>query len=222
MTEVFDNPFDQDKDSLQNETPPPDKVITDAIHAILYELHTSMPAQITKVVGNSRINVQPLLKRRLKTGDVFLLPEIQDVAVAHPRGKNYWIRLPVAVGDVGNLHFAERSLDKWLVSGGQIDPADPRKHHIADAVFYPGLYPFSDQVQGSADDMVLHNGAAELVLQSAGKFKLKNSAQELLNNLSTLVQTLSTASTVAGGPFVPSVVTALNQIQTNIDSLKGT
>ena len=55
-----------------------------------------------------------------------------------PGAGGYRITFPVAEGDTGLLLFAESSLDKWLVSGGTVDPEDDRRHDLTDAVFLPG------------------------------------------------------------------------------------
>jgi hypothetical protein len=54
--------------------------------------------------------------------------------------------LPVSVGDTGLLVFADGSLDVWLARGGVVDPLDDRHHALSDAVFIPGLRPFSNPI----------------------------------------------------------------------------
>jgi hypothetical protein len=54
--------------------------------------------------------------------------------------------VPVAVGDTGLLVFADDSLDVWLSKGGLVDPLDDRHHALSDAIFIPGLRPFSNPV----------------------------------------------------------------------------
>lgn len=219
--EEFDDDFSEDQDSKQNETPQMDKVLFDAINGVLYDLHTAMPAQVVAIRGNSYVDIQPMLKRKYATGRVVNLPVIQNVPICVPRGADYAIKVPIAVGDTGFAIFSERSIDRWSVAGGLVDPKDSRRHDLSDAVFYPGLYPMDDQVEGAADDMVLQNGDAQLTIQKSGKFKLANEDQELLNILVQLVDTLKTASTVAGGPFTPDVVTTLTQMSVNLATLKG-
>jgi len=243
MSEQFDQPYSEDSSSFQNETPQPDQVMVNAIQALLYDLHTAMPGQVTKVRGNSVIDVQPLLKRRYRDGSLVVLPIIQNIPVMHQRGAGYSIKLPIAVGDTGLIVFTERSIDAWSVSGGIVDPADPRKHDLSDAIFLPGLYPNNNQVAGGATDMVLtngsntitisksgdmvlQNGSAIITLEAAGKFKIANAGQELLALLDTLVNTLVSATVVdpigpTNLPFSPSVITALNTIKTNLETLKG-
>lgn len=54
--------------------------------------------------------------------------------------------LPVAKGDTGLLIFCDSSLDVWLARGGLVDPLDDRHHSLSDAVFIPGLRPFSSPI----------------------------------------------------------------------------
>lgn len=190
MTEEFDNPYDPASEDLENETRSLDIVIADAVDKKLYETHTWLPAVVTNVRGNQLVDIQPQLLRKYKDGKLVKIPVIQNVLVGMPRGKSYWIKLPVAVGDTGIALFCERSIDRWGVSGGFVDPQDSRKHHVSDAIFIPGIYPSNDQVVGAATDMVLHNGAAEIQLQPAGTFKMKNATNELLDLLTQTVQAI--------------------------------
>lgn len=170
----FDDPYDPDVQDTESETPNLDQVITDAIDAALVDVHTHLPAKIVSVKGNQKVNVQILLKTRLKNGQVVDRPVIQDVQVWMPGGADYWIKLPIKVGDLGELHFSERSLDKIKVSGGSVDPADPRKHNLSDAVFYPGGRPFNAQLPGGATDLIIHYKEAEIGIKADGSVSTKS------------------------------------------------
>lgn len=217
-----DNRYDEKSKSLQNETPLMDQVIREAIEAVLNEMNIAFPCKVIARKGNAKVDIQPLLKRKYETGEVIDLPIIQDVPVQMPRGAAYWIKLPVKVGDTGLAVCSQRSLDKWLVSGGSVDPQDPRKFDVSDAVFFPGLYPFSDQVTGAATDLVVHNGVSEIVVMENGKFKIKNASNELLDLLSQLVQAILDARTMtAMGPQPFLNLATFAVLKTKIDTLKG-
>jgi hypothetical protein len=156
--EIFDDPYDPNTGSLENETPTFDQVLLDAIHAELLNIHTALPCRIIRVKGAQKVDVQIELKHLA----VLELPVVQDVPVQMPNGANYSFKFPIAVGDRGMLQFAERSLDKWLVSGGSVDPEDPRKFHLSDGVFYPGVNPFDAQVTGPSDDLQLEGNDFKL------------------------------------------------------------
>lgn len=238
MAEEFDDPYSDAKDSEEGETPTLDQIIADAINARLLEVHTSLPCVVVKVRSNGFVDVQPLLKRKYTDGSLELLPVIPNCPINHPRGADYFIKLPVAVGDTGRASFQERSMDAWIVNGGYVDPDDPRTHDLTDAVFIPGLYPEKDIVPGAAGDMVLKNGSATMDIQKSGKFALKNiSNNELfdlldqtLAQVSLLNQTLNadTTNTIFGPMKLNSFViygnikTAIDAIKAKMLTLKGT
>lgn len=222
MTEEFNDPYDPAGQSVAGETPLLDRVIQDAIDTALLELHTAMPGKVMQINGNTKADIQPLLQRRYKDGTLQTLPIIQGVPICFPSGKDWWVKCPVAVGDTGMIVFAERSIDKWLVAGGFSDPADTRKHDISDAMFYPGLKPFSETIPGDPQDMVLHNGKAEVQMKKAGKFKITNGDQELLDLISQTEQALvdATVNTIFGLSKLNNF-SVFAQLKGFIDSLKG-
>ncbi len=110
------------------------KVIGDAIQARLAALRVGLPAKVVSYdAAAQRVSVKPLIQDRyvdLATGAETSedLPVIVDVPVLFPQGGGYRITFPLAVGDVGWLQFADRSLDVWLNRGGVVDPGDSRTH----------------------------------------------------------------------------------------------
>ena len=227
MAEYFDDLFDENSENLENETPDLDQVLELAIRSNQLHLHTGLPCVVTAVKNNSFVDIQPLLKRKYRDGTLVMLPIIQNVPISHARGKDYWVKLPIAVGDTGYALFSERSLDAWSVNGGYVDPADSRLHDLTDAIFLPGLYPQSDIVPGNADDLVIHNGKAEILVKKPGTFQIKNASNELIDlldqtlaQLKLLADTLSkdTTNTVFGPQQLNSFST-YTQIKTEVDSL---
>lgn len=143
------------------------KVMTDAIEGRLTDVHTCLPGKVVKVdVTKAKVDVQPVLKRKYADESIVELPVITNVPLALYRAGEAFISLPVKVGDFVMLMFSERSLDIWLSKGGTVDPADPRKFHLSDAIAYPGVYPFTDPPTGAtADDIVIKNGDASLIVK---------------------------------------------------------
>jgi len=178
------NPYAANGGSPNTETVTLDVVMRLAVQAGLLDVHTALPGKVVKVTANNQVSVQPMLRRKYVNGQVLDIPTVLDVPVWVPRGSDYWIKLPVAVNDTGLLVFSERSLDKWKVNannGNTLDPQDNRKFDYSDAIFFPGLYPFNNQVPGNAEDMVLHNGDAEIYVLKPGTFKITNGTVELID-----------------------------------------
>lgn len=200
------NPATQDKD---NETKHMSEVLRKAIDAMLYEARIAIPATITKVRGNSLVDVQINLQKRYIVDGLVTIPPIQGVPFMHPRGTGYWIKLPIAVGDCGHLIINDRSLDAWKVQGGTVDPNDPRRNALSDAVFYPGLYPNNAQLPGNPTDMILHNQQAEIYLQAGGKFKVTNGQNELFDILANAL----VLTGIGPQPFIAATVTQINSLK---------
>lgn len=232
----FDDLYSSNLDSFENQTKPLDQVIRQAFRVMLYETHTCLPVVVTKVINNSVVCIQPLLLTRLigqpptpnstqnQGQSLQKQPIIQNVPVLHPRGEGYFIKLPVAVGDIGVAIFSERSLDNWKAgSGGFSDPNDTRAHHISDGIFIPGLYPTTNPITGNAGDMVLHNGVSELYLQKDGKFQVKNNENELLSLISELAGAVSDlADAVSSGFTTLSSLLVPGALSSEIDTANNT
>jgi hypothetical protein len=222
---ILNYPFNPKVPPQQQETIPLEEVILQAIDNVLLDTHTWMPASVTKVINGSFVNIQPQLQRVYTAGNgsAVTLKEIQNVMIGCLSGMDYWIKPPVAVGDEGIALFCERSLDNYAVQGGITDPQSARHHSMTDPIFIPGLRPRSNPlpIPGTPTDMVLHNGLGEIYIQKSGKFRITNGSQELFANIISALQTLAGASTVVGGPFIPSVVTALEEVISALQTLQG-
>lgn len=216
------NPFDQKTPNLQPETIPLDEIIRQAMQDYGRTMRVCIPAMITVVEGEQKATVQLLLKTQYKDGQVVEIPQIQHVPVSMLIGTSYKIKVPISAGDLGFCLFCDRSLDIWLSGSGQsVNPGDIRAHDISDPIFVPGLLPYSNQTSDGTQDLVIEAKQAQFRVQPDGKFKVKNSQTELLQNLKQMADTLSTASTIMGGPFTADVVSQLQQIKSNIESLGG-
>lgn len=180
-------------------------------------LNVWVPVQVVKVNNNSSVNVQILLQEIFNVQGAVTLPPLQNVPVEHPRGANWGIKLPVAVGDYGRVTFCDRSLDKWKVAGGgPLNPKDARMHHLSDALFIPGFYPLNNIIEGEASQMILQNGESEFIIGDDGTFELTNGEKELLDLLGQLAGQLSTLATTTS-----SIATALETFATAAGSDAG-
>lgn len=191
------------------------------------ELHTWLPAIVTKVYDDGFVDIQPQLKRVYQdtsignNGEV-TFPPAQHCMVCVPRGTDYYVRVPVAVGDTGVALFCERSLDVWSQSGGVVDPLDGRIHDVSDPVFIPGLFPESDPVPGAGStDMEFHNGGTTFTLEKSGQFKLSGAGgQELLSITSDFLDQAIALAIVVQGPL-SAIAVQLGLIKARLTLIKG-
>jgi Phage protein Gp138 N-terminal domain len=206
FNDVQPNPYDQNTPDLTPETPPLDEVIRRAISVAIMKLRVHLPGEIVKIRGPQQVDIQPLLQTRYTNGNIVNLPVIQNVMVQMPFGKNYSIKLPIAVGDTGSLLFCDRSLDVWSQgSGGIVDPQDSRNHNLQDAVFIPGLVPFPNQLTDTSTDLIITAGKAEAKFQQGGTFVFTNGANELISLLDQITQQLQSLATTLSTDTVNTI-----------------
>lgn len=223
--DIQPNAYDPNSQDQQPETKPIDEIIRLAISNALMKTRVMIPGKITEVLGNQKVSVQPLLQTRYTNGDLVNLPVVQNVLVSMPMGTGWYDKAPIAVGDNGTLIFCDRSLDVWSAGSGQIvDPQDSRMHDLSDAIFVPGLVPFSMQTQEAPSDWVRVNGKAKLKLDQDGTFYIGNGTNELIDLMSQLMDTLInetfTLTLLGPQPFIASTNTLLQQIKDKLDTLK--
>lgn len=208
-------------------TPSLEKVLATAIEARLFDVHTGIPGVVESYdPGTETVTVRPALKRKYQDGTLVELPLILNVPVLFPRGGKASITFPLKKGDSGFLLISERSLDVWKAKGGVVDPNDPRKFNLTDAVFFPGGYPKSKPSgRATADKLRITNGDSEIEMTEGAKLKIgKKDGDELLDLMSQLIQKLIDAKTnTAIGPmgFWAATVGDLNTLKGKLDALKG-
>lgn len=152
--------------------------------AMASEIHTAIPARIEKYDAARQLaDVKPTLIQVFADDEGKDMPVehpvLTDCPVAFPQGGGAFLSFPLKPGDTVLLVCAQRSLDAWLETDGKtpIDPGDYRRHHISDAVVYPGLRTAKAPLPNAhADDVVLGltDGSAELHIEPGGHTWLKS------------------------------------------------
>jgi hypothetical protein len=158
------------------------RVIRMAFDCILANVHTCMPGKIEsfdKATGLAK--VKPLLMRKyVKETAAKELPVISGVPVLFPRLGTAVLRFPVTAGDYVSLFFAERSLDKWLAKGGMVDPEDPARFALNDAIAVLGLYPKTEVLTANGADtsLELALGTSWIEIKTSGEILVKNGSNK--------------------------------------------
>lgn len=223
------NPYDPSSPPQGPNTLPMDEIIRQAIISAFRIARVCVPCKVIKKTSNKRVDLQPLFQV-LYVGQTkpSNMPVIQNVPVVMPYGSNYSIELPIAVGDTGYAIFSDRSLETWLASaGGIVDPLDSRSHDITDAIFNPGLVPFTNSDMSNSDALILKTKGSKVTINQNGTFKIENTkeGQELFDNLDKLMDTLINKTftmTIFGPmPFIASTKQFLTVIRQNLAKLKG-
>lgn len=210
---------------VDSETPSMAKVIRDAIEQRLAEVHVSMPGIVVSYDGQYA-DVQPALMRKyVNETTPTKLPIIKNVPVVWPSTKLSSLTLPLNTGDEGVLVFSERSLDKWILTGGIMDPRDARKHHLSDAQFIPGRMSKPNLSDYSTSEAVVVSGLAKLSLSLAGMVALGNKetgieALDLMDKfMDEFISHLHPTAVGPSGP--PANAAAVIAIKAQLATIKG-
>jgi hypothetical protein len=223
------------------ETPSLAKVISDAIEGRLADMHTAIPAQVVSYdAGTQRAKVQPTIKRKYANGDLVDLPVINDVPVLWPRAGQAIMHFPLTPADTVLLVFSERSIDRWKTFGGKVDPKDPRKFTLSDAVAIPGCYPKTNPVAGLSSSKVtiqltplskieiapdgkleFTSGPTKLSITPTGKFSVENILGEFTEAISKLFDDIGTAQTATALGLQPLIMPTFVLDKLILDSFKA-
>jgi len=217
--------FINDVKKTSSATPSWAEVIKQSCEKSAYDLRVCVPAIIIKYDKDKMLaDVRPQFKKKYSDGSVVSAPIIYNVPVAHPRAGKAYIHLPLKKDDQVTLWIADRSLEKWLTSGGEVDPEDVRKHQISDAIAYPGCYPFNDTVPvDNGDDIIIRNGndgggRTEFRIKPNGHIQVQNSTNELIKVLNDILTHIQEAKTVTGIGLQPLQHPLFPSDQTNLKS----
>jgi hypothetical protein len=151
---------------------------------MLSDLHTCMPGEVVAVRASADdkrqfVDVLPMLKRAVIDEDGEprdeALPLLQMVPVGYMQGGGFFLSVPLRVGDVVLLVFAERSLDSWIqtASPGARTPATPgdlSTHTLQGAIALPyGPRPRAALLVGvDAGDMVVGTESGTILARFKG------------------------------------------------------
>jgi hypothetical protein len=225
-----DNPYNPNSNDDTLANLPLDEIIRRAIRAEISRTRVMMPCKIIKINGPQNVDIQPLFKTRFIDGQLKDLPAIQQVPVSMIMGSDYFMKVPLKVGDLGYSLFCDRSIDSWVASNGEIvDPNDNRCHNISDAIFIPALVPFPMQSKDKTEDIAIGNGKSVLRIQKPGTFMFTNGTNELMDILVKVTNQLKILSDTLAKDDVNTIfgLSPLNSrfiyadIETEVETLLG-
>ncbi|KAK1548664.1 hypothetical protein Q3G72_022997 [Acer saccharum] len=232
FTLADNNPCDASAPNYKPETPTLEDIILQGMDQGALRLRVALPAKVLAVTAEQTVDVQPLFQTRFLGKLPQDMANLRAVPVVMPRGADYRISMPVAVGDTGLCVFLDRNMDTFMASNGTqpVDPQDNRAHDLSDAVFFPGLVPDAKQTTDTGSDMVLGNGDVTLRLQKSGHISVRNSQNELVDlllqslqlQIDTLTALMQAQSLTAFGPapLLTTTIQALLQLKQTAQSLK--
>jgi hypothetical protein len=201
-----------------------EKAISSVVNAALANVHTAIPGMIDSFDGQ-KANVKPLIKRIMADGVTLPMPKLFNVPVAFMQSKDFSITFPIQKGDTGLLLFTERSIDVWLSKGGEVKPRDTRRFDLSDAVFYPGLVPFTQKPNSKdKEDFLVYYKDFKIKINKDGKLSIGKDGVELLDLMDKLLNALiqSTVATSIGPQMLSKVLDGtVTGIKTDLTKIRG-
>jgi len=122
------------------------------------------------------VEVTPALKRIYLDGTNETMAPISNVPVAFQQAKNFSFTYPIQKGSEGILIFSQRSLEEWKKKGGIVLPEDPRRNHLSDAFFIPGITFPGGGDEGDENNVVLKYFNGKIELTPEGQIKNNGTA----------------------------------------------
>ncbi len=198
------------------------ETIREIVRSEIARLHTSIPAVVLSYDrATQRATVQPVVRfsrRDAETGEriTYLAPPVANRPVVWPSSGTVSLTWDLSNGDPCVLVFSERSLDEWLTTGERDnEPQDPRRHHLSDAVVFPGGRSFADALPAAA------YAAGATVLRGAD-IRLGSSAATDAVSLSSLVASNLNALAAAFDAWVPAPGDGGTALKTLLTTLRST
>lgn len=200
-------------------------VILNAIRANQLELNTVMPATVVSYdISTQTCSVRPSFKRtQIDIETSYSRGQINEVPVLFSGSGGRGTSFPLKKDDSVLLIFSQRSLDDWLVKGGEVKLTDSRLHNMTDAIAIPGILPSSEARSGlkegyTIDDekMFLGDLTGEITLpvsMSTLQAEIFASAAETINQI-LLKPLLSSMGPVN---FDPDVIADLGAIKAMLE-----
>ena len=145
-------------------------VIQTGIDSALKEVHTCLPAVVTRIdLATQTIDAQVTIKRKL-SGVAVDLPLLDNVPIRYPKSATFSLTFPIEIGDHVLIIFSERSIDTWLKYGGLQDPFDIRKFSLSDAFAFPMMYNDADVIPNfSTTDLEIktNSGDTKIIVKAS-------------------------------------------------------
>lgn len=198
-------------------------VILNAIRSNQLELNTVMPATVVSYdLSTQTCSVKPSFKRtQIDIETSYSRGQINEVPVMFPGSGGRGTSFPLKKDDSVLLIFSQRSLDDWLVKGGEVKLTDSRLHNMTDAIAIPGILPSSKAMSGlkegytiDDDKFFIGDLTGEITLSTGPlEAEIFASAAETIRQI-VLLPLISSMGPVN---FAGSVVTDLEAIATMLE-----
>lgn len=203
-----------------------EKAIKLAIQNQMIDYYTALPGKVESYDYKlQKATIKPLLRQKYSDGSSLEIQPITAVPVMFPSGYKSSLTFPIKKGVTGLILFCSRSIDTWLSNGGIADIDSIRLFDLSDAVFIPGLNPFTEKSNSENDkNILLYYDGFKLKIDDSGKIAIGKGSNELLDLIDQLLDALiqSVVPTPAGPQQLSKVTDqTVLQIKNKLSQIKG-
>lgn len=199
-------------------------------------VHVAMPGRVISYnAAEQSAQIQPTISPLILTeeGDEPIdLPIIPAAPVLFPRAGGYRMTFPIKPDDTGLLIINSHAIETWIRQNSprDVEALDPRRFHLSDAVFLPGLSQFAALSPADPDDFVIEKvGGVAIHLNDAGEINLGSKtaadalalASKVEAELAAVKAAISGAAVLAGdggAVFKTNIIAALAGFPASVGS----
>ena len=134
-------------------------------------VHTTFPAEITRIVKAGVVDVQPLISTMRPDGQIIPYPELFDVRVQYMAvsGGNVKITLPYKVGDKVWCFVSERDTAS-LMSNGIVSPDTTITHDLSDCFCIPSFILDTEVVEYDPENIIIQHNDSKITVKQDGVY----------------------------------------------------
>lgn len=174
---------------------------------------------VVKVTDPTKLPTRLLALKGVPPNATAILQPLQlaNIPVYWPRTAAGYQTFPLTVGDTGELHIQDRSLETWLLLGIATDPVLAFTHALKDSIFHPGLHPDTAPIVPPTDlTATVLDGTAAIKIGAAAVSAIAKATE-----LVALVDAAVTAAIAAGTGTPGSGAAAFTAFQSTWNASKA-
>lgn len=132
-------------------------------------IHTSFPAEITRIVNSAVVDVKPLIATLRPDGKAFAYCELFDVRIHTyaAQGGDVFVSLPFKVGDRVWVFVSERDTYP-LMAFDRVEASSQATHDLSDCFCIPMYFTNSNIPQYSNEHLVIGNKTTRITVKEDG------------------------------------------------------
>jgi hypothetical protein len=197
------------------------EVFGKSVGNMMKNVHTAIPATVERFdAGTRKVSAKPAVRQKKSGGEYTDMPVVHEVPVQYPSSSKAGLTFPLEKGDTGVLIFSQADIDAWCQRGGTQTPGSERHWDLTDAIFIPGVWPFSaSKPEVEAGKIVMSYGNSAVKIGSKITIEGIGNLASLMGDLISAIAGIATTGSPAAHVLNPANIAQLNAIKAQFDAL---